>query len=212
MKNKLNLIFEYFLIGALGLLPILLITQIVLTVESLLRESLVGIYGRFESILLPGILLLGSIILVIYVGYLIKQDKAHILYFFEKIINRIPLLGIIYRVSQKVLRLFHDGHEKQITDSVFIEYPRQGLWVPAYVTNRTGAMLVVYVPTSPNPTSGFTLIVHESSVRKSPMTIEEVSSFIISLGADFPKSKEVSDLLLGGDGIKAGEAIPHLSE
>ncbi|HAZ42664.1 MAG TPA: hypothetical protein DCY52_10375, partial [Methylococcaceae bacterium] len=66
----MNLIFEYFLIGALGLLPILLITQIVLTVESLLRESLVGIYGRFESILLPGILLLGSIILVIYVGYL----------------------------------------------------------------------------------------------------------------------------------------------
>ncbi|HAZ40986.1 MAG TPA: hypothetical protein DCY52_01840, partial [Methylococcaceae bacterium] len=129
-----------------------------------------------------------------------------------KIINRIPLLGIIYRGSQKVLMLFHDGHEKQITDSVFIEYPRQGLWVPAYVTNRTGAMLVVYVPTSPNPTSGFTLIVHESSVRKSPMTIEEVSSFIISLGADFPKSKEVSDLLLGGDGIKAGEAIPHLSE
>ena len=55
MKNRLHLIFEYFLIGALGLLPILLITQIVLTVESILRESLVGIYGRFESILLPGI-------------------------------------------------------------------------------------------------------------------------------------------------------------
>ena len=171
MKSKLHSIFEYFLIGALGLLPILLITQIVLAIESILRESLVGIYGRFESILLPGMLLLGSIVLVIYVGYLIKQDKAHILYFLEKIINRIPLLGVIYRVSQKVLRLFHDGHDKQITDSVFIEYPRQGLWVPAYVTNRTGAMLVVYVPTSPNPTSGFTLIVHESTVRKSPMTI-----------------------------------------
>jgi hypothetical protein len=52
MKNRLHLVFEYFLIGALGLLPILLITQIVLTVESILRESLVGIYGRFVSILL----------------------------------------------------------------------------------------------------------------------------------------------------------------
>lgn len=205
MKNRLHRLFEYFLIGALGLLPILLITQIVFAIEGLLRESLVGIYGRFESILLPGVLLVGSIILVIYVGYLIKQDKAHILYFLEKMINRIPLLGVIYRVSQKVLRLFHDGHEKQITDSVFIEYPRKGLWVPAYVTNRTGAMLVVYVPTSPNPTSGFTLIVHESRVRKSPMTIEEVSSFIISLGADFPKSSEVSGLLsdAGGDEVKS---------
>ena len=73
-------------------------------------------------------------------------------------------------------------------------------------------MLVVYVPTSPNPTSGFTLIVHESTVRKSPMTIEEVSSFIISLGADFPKSKEVSDLLLRSGGIKAGETIPLLPD
>jgi uncharacterized membrane protein len=192
-------LFEYFLIGALGLLPILLITQIVLTVESLLREFLVGIYGRFESILLPGILLVGSVIVLIYVGYLIKQDKAHILYFLEKIINRIPLLGVIYRVSQKVLRLFHDGHEKQITDSVFIEYPRKDVWVPAYVTNRTGEMLVVYVPTSPNPTSGFTLIVHQSQVRESPMSIEEVSSFVISLGADFSRSSDVCDMLRGAE-------------
>lgn len=200
-------LFEYFLIGALGLLPILLITEIVLTVESLLREFLVGIYGRFESILLPGILLLGSVIVLIYVGYLIKQDKAHILYFLEKIINRIPFLGVIYRVSQKVLRLFHDGHEKQITDSVFIEYPRKGLWVPAYVTNRTGDMLVVYVPTSPNPTSGFTLIVHQTQVRASPMSIEEVSSFVISLGADFPKSADVCDMLMDS-GAGARPAIP----
>ena len=204
-------LFEYFLIGALGLLPILLITQIVLTVESLLREFLVGIYGRFESILLPGILLLGSVIVLIYVGYLIKQDKAHILYFLEKIINRIPLLGVIYRVSQKVLRLFHDGHEKQITDSVFIEYPRKDVWVPAYVTNRTGEMLVVYVPTSPNPTSGFTLIVHQSQVRESPMSIEEVSSFVISLGADFSRSSDVCDMLRGAERETRG-ALSHVPD
>jgi uncharacterized membrane protein len=204
-------LFEYFLIGALGLLPILLITQIVLTVESLLREFLVGIYGRFESILLPGILLIGSVIVLIYVGYLIKQDKAHILYYLEKIINRIPLLGVIYRVSQKVLRLFHDGHEKQITDSVFIEYPRKDVWVPAYVTNRTGEMLVVYVPTSPNPTSGFTLIVHQSQVRESPMSIEEVSSFVISLGADFSRSSAVCDMLRGAERGSRG-VLPHVSD
>ena len=204
-------LFEYFLIGALGLLPILLITQIVLTVEGLLREFLVGIYGRFESILLPGILLVGSVIVLIYAGYLIKQDKAHILYFLEKIINRIPLLGVIYRVSQKVLRLFHDGHEKQITDSVFIEYPRKNVWVPAYVTNRTGEMLVVYVPTSPNPTSGFTLIVHQSQVRESPMSIEEVSSFVISLGADFSRSSDVCDMLRAGETGSQG-ILPHVPD
>lgn len=199
MRNRLHTVFEYFLIGALGLLPILLITQIVLAIESILRETLVGVYGRFDSALVPGLLLMGSVVLVIYVGYLIKQDKAHILYYFEKIIARIPLLGVIYRVSQKLLRLFHDGTEKQITDSVFIEYPRKGLWVPAYVTNRVEDMIVVYVPTSPNPTSGFTLMVHESEVRESPLNIEEVSSIVISLGAELPRGSEVMKSLALGN-------------
>lgn len=191
----LHRLFEHFLIGILGLLPILLITQIVLAIEGILRETLVGVYGRFDSALVPVLLLLGSVILVVYVGYLIKQDKAHILYFFEKLIGRIPLLGVLYRVSQKLLRLFHDGHDKQITDSVFIEYPRKGLWVPAYVTNRVGDMMVVYVPTSPNPTSGFTLVVHASEIRESPLNIEEVSSIVISLGAEFPRAEAVVEAL-----------------
>jgi uncharacterized membrane protein len=130
-----------------------------------------------------------------YVGYLLKQDKAHVLYFLEKIIHRIPVLGSIYRVSQKLLRLFHDDDDGKITEVVFIEYPRPDLWVPAYVTNRADNMLVVYVPTSPNPTSGFTILVDESKVIRSDLSIEEVSSFIISLGADLPNSEDVVKLL-----------------
>ena len=104
-------------------------------------------------------------------------------------------MGSIYRVSQKLLRLFHDDEDNKITDVVFIEYPRPDLWVPAYVTNRADNMLVVYVPTSPNPTSGFTILVDESKVIHSNLSIEEVSSFVISLGADLPKSEDVVKLL-----------------
>jgi uncharacterized membrane protein len=56
-------------------------------------------------------------------------------------------------------------------------------------------MLVVYVPTSPNPTSGFTILVDESKVIQTQLSIEEVSSFIISLGADLPQSEDVLQLL-----------------
>lgn len=195
MQANLQKFFEYFLIGVLGLLPIVIIVQIVLSVEGFLRDTVLNIYGRYESILIPVLLFFIAIAVVIYAGYLLKQDKAYVLYFLEKIINRIPLLGSIYRVSQKILRLFHDGDESRITDVVFIEYPRPGLWVPAYVTNRVGTMLVVYVPTSPNPTSGFTILVEESAVLHSELSIEEVSSFVISLGADLPRSEEVSTLL-----------------
>ncbi len=195
MKTKFQRYFEYFLIGVLGLLPIVIIFQIVLYVEGLLRDTVLNIYGRYESILIPVLLFAGAVAVVMYIGYLLKQDKAHVLYFLEKIIHRIPVLGSIYRVSQKLLRLFHDDEDNKITDVVFIEYPRPDLWVPAYVTNRADNMLVVYVPTSPNPTSGFTILVDESKVIHSSLSIEEVSSFVISLGADLPKSEDVVKLL-----------------
>lgn len=195
MKTKLQRLFEYFLIGVLGLLPIVIIVQIVLSIEGFLRDTVLGIYGRYESILIPVLLFGGAVGVVIYIGYLLKQDKAHVLYFLEKIIHRIPLLGTVYRVSQKLLKLFHDDNDNKITDVVFIEYPKPDLWVPAYVTNRIDSMLVVYVPTSPNPTSGFTIMVDESKVIQTQLSIEEVSSFIISLGADFPQSEDVRQLL-----------------
>ena len=194
MKSRIQKWFEYFLIGVLGLLPIMIIVQLVLYVEGLLREFLMSIYGRFDSILWPGLMLLASLSIVTYAGYLIRSDKAYVLYFFEKVLNRIPLIGSIYRVSQKILRLFHSDSETQIRDVVFIEYPREGLWVPAYITNRVGDKLVVYIPTSPNPTSGFTIIVDESKVVPCDMTIEEASTFIISLGADLNNPQEVSRL------------------
>lgn len=195
MKTKLQRLFEYFLIGVLGLLPIVIIVQIVLSIEGFLRDTVLGIYGRYESILIPVLLFGGAVGVVIYIGYLLKQDKAHVLYFLEKIIHRIPLLGTVYRVSQKLLKLFHDDNDNKITDVVFIEYPKPDLWVPAYVTNRIDSMLVVYVPTSPNPTSGFTIMVDESKVIQTQLSIEEVSSFIISLGADLPQSEDVLQLL-----------------
>lgn len=194
MKTTFQRFFEYFLIGVLGLLPIVIIVQIVVYVESLLRDTVLSIYGRYESILIPGLLFASAVGLLTYVGYLLKQDKAYVLYFLEKLINRVPVLGAIYRVSQKLIRLFHDDDE-QIRDVVLIEYPKPDLWVPAYVTNRVGSMLVVYVPTSPNPTSGFTILVEEAKVIHTEMTIEEVSSFIISLGADLPNSENVIRLL-----------------
>jgi uncharacterized membrane protein len=200
MKAKLQRFSEYFLIGVLGLLPIVIIIQIVIYLESLLREFVLSIYGRYENVLIPVVLFAITISVLAYVGYLLKQDKAYLLYFLEKFINRIPLLGTIYRVSKKILGLFRGDEETRLREVVYIEYPKDGLWVPAYVTNRIGEQLVVYVPTSPNPTSGFTIIVHQSKVIHSDMSIEEASSFVISLGVDLPKPEETSRLSIPDQG------------
>lgn len=194
MKKILQRFFEYFLIGVLALLPIILVIQIVISVEVLLRDFVLSIYGRYESVLIPVLLFAAAILMLTYVGYLVKVDKAYLLYFLEKAINRVPLLGTIYRVSKKILSLFRGDEESRLREVVYIEYPKDGLWVPAYVTNRIGNQVILYVPTSPNPTSGFTLIVDESKVIHSDMSIEEASSFVISLGVDLSRPEEAAKL------------------
>lgn len=194
MKTKLQQYFGYFLIGVLGLLPIVIIFQIVIYIEVFLGGFVMNIWGRYENPLVPVALFAVAISFLTYIGYLLKQDKAYVLYFMEKFINRIPLLGTIYRVSKKILGLFRGDEENRLREVVYVEYPKDGLWVPAYITNRAGESVVLYVPTSPNPTSGFTLIVHQSKVIASGMTIEQASSFVISLGVDMPKPEEAARL------------------
>lgn len=195
MKSTFQRFFDYFLIGVLSLLPILIVIQVVLYVEGLLRDSIVSLYGRYEERpLLPIVLFAAAIMFLVYFGYLLKQDKAHLLYYMEKLLNRIPVLGTLYRVSKKILSLFRGDEDTKLRDVVYVEYPKDGLWVPAFVTNRVDDRYVVYIPTSPNPTSGFTVVLHESKVVKSDMTIEEASSFVISLGVDMPKPDEFQQL------------------
>lgn len=66
--------------------------------------------------------------------------------------------------------------------------------MPAYVNNRIEDCYILYIPTSPNPTSGFTVMVHKSKVISSSMDIEQVSNFVISVGVDYAKPEDVKAL------------------
>jgi uncharacterized membrane protein len=135
-----------------------------------------------------------AIILLAYFGRQLKNEKAHLLYYLEALIQRIPFIGSIYWVTRKLLGLFLTTEESQVREIVYVEYPKDGMWVPAYVTNRIDDCYILYVPTSPNPTSGFTVMVDKSKIKLSNMNIEEVSSFVISVGVDFAKPDDVKSL------------------
>jgi len=85
-----------------------------------------------------------------------------------------------------------DGTKKEV---VLVEYPKENLWVPAYLLNRHKNICVLFIPTSPNPTSGYTVFVDESLIKKTTLTLQEASSFIISMGADFPRKEEIAGLI-----------------
>lgn len=194
MKRHWQKYLDYFLIGVLGILPVVIIVQIVVYIESLMRKFLLSVYGRYESLAVTVLLFAGALVLLTYFGYLLRQERAHLLYFLEALIDRVPLLGSIYRVTKKIFAMFRGDGKRALREVVYVEYPKAGLWVPAYVTNRVGENYVLYVPTSPNPTSGFTLITHASRVVPSAMDIEEASSFVISVGVDLAHPDEAAKL------------------
>lgn len=196
MRQRVKRLLNYFLIGTLSVLPLFAVIQVVLFVKRLLVDVVKDAFGYTESVSLTALIFVLSIALLSSIGYsIVKQGKSFIITLFDRIIDRIPLLKSIYRVAKRLISMFHEyekpTHKKEV---VYIEYPKKGLWVPGYVTNHYDEMLVVYVPTSPNPTSGFAIMVHKSLCIPSSMNIEQVSRFIVSLGSDLDKPEDMSKL------------------
>jgi uncharacterized membrane protein len=191
MKNTLKTLVDYVLIGVIGFIPIALVFQIVIYVERFLKDFVLLVHGRYENPLMTIALFAAALALLAYFGKLLKHDRADLLYYLEAFIQRIPIIGSIYRVTRKLLRLFLTTEESQVREVVYVEYPKDGMWVPAYVTNRIDDCFILYIPTSPNPTSGFTVMVDKSKIIRSNMNIEEVSSFVISVGVDYAKPEDV---------------------
>lgn len=183
------------MLGVLAIIPIVVVIQVVLLTKRLIEDLFFSVYGYVDSYLFTFMVFATVLVALSYIGYsIVKSRRSIIISTVDLLMAKIPLLNSIYRISKKVINMFSGSDGEGKKEVVYIEYPKEGLWVPAYVTNRSGEWYVLFVPTSPNPTSGFTVLVHQAKVIKSELNIEEVTSFIVSVGADFPKSNEVANL------------------
>lgn len=195
MKSLFKQISEYFLIGVLAIIPIVIVIQVVLFFKGLIEDAFFNVYGRVDSYLLTIALFVSVVLILSYIGYsIVKYRRSIIISTVDLLMDKIPLLNTIYRVSKKVINMFSSPDDTAKKEVVYIEYPKRDVWVPAYVTNKSGEWYILFVPTSPNPTSGFTVIVHESKTIKSSLDIEDVTTFIVSIGADFPNAQDVNSL------------------
>jgi len=195
MTNYIKPSMKYFIVGVLALIPIVIVLQVLVFLETILKDFFIYIYGYSNNIFITVLAFTISFVAISYIGYRITIfERLWVLHQVERLIERIPLIRTIYRVSKKLVNMFSSPEKSIAKEIVFIEYPKDGLWVPGYVTNRVGEMLVIYVPTSPNPTSGFTIVVHESKAVQSAMDIEGVTSFIVSVGVDLLQKEEFEKL------------------
>lgn len=191
---------RYIVVGALSLVPLVLVLIVVNFLKDLGISAYFSLHHYTNSFGVTMALVVAVVMLFATLGYsLEKYGRFFMLSLIDRIFASIPAIRTIYSVSKKVADMLsgrsENGNKKEV---VLVEYPKSDVWVPAYVLNRYNGVCVLFVPTSPNPTSGYTVIVKDSLVIPTSLTLEEASSFIISMGADFVKCEELSSLIHKG--------------
>jgi|TARA_B110000259_G_C13946174_1_gene374808 uncharacterized membrane protein len=184
---------NYFLTGAIVLIPIgitIYISLFIIKISTKLLPKTIN-PNNYLPFDIPGIEILISIIIITIIGWLsLSFLGKKILEIFNNALRRIPILRTIYSAVGQLTESFtkSDGSKKSV---VVIEYPRKGLWVVGFATKenqgeiskKTNEDLVnVFVPTTPNPTSGFLLMVPKKDLIYLDMSFEEASRFIVSAG------------------------------
>jgi uncharacterized membrane protein len=183
------------MIGVLAVIPIVIALQIMIFVKDRVSDLIGTVYAVADNYLYTTIVFGVSIAILVWIGHkMVKDGRYWVIATFDNFIERIPVLNTIYRVIKKVINMFSSHDKTIVKEVVYVEWPKEGIWMAAYVTNRFDDKYVLFIPTSPNPTSGFTAIVNKSKVVKSAMNIEEASSLIISVGVDFKKVPEIANL------------------
>jgi uncharacterized membrane protein len=149
----------------------------------------------------PGLGAVLAIVVVLLTGALVANFLGRkLIAMGESVLNRIPLVRSVYSAVKQVIETFVSQDSRSFRKVVLVEYPRRQCWSLAFlagepvgeVQDKTAQqVLTVFVPTAPNPTSGFVIMVPEDEVIVLDMSVEEGFRMVISLGVVIPKSQMV---------------------
>ena len=190
---------NYFVTGVIVLIPIgftLYLSKFLINLSTRLVPS--GLNpNTYLPYAIPGIEIILTIIFITIVGGLsLSFLGKKFLQIIDDLFKRIPILRTIYSAIGQMTDSFRsqDGNKKSV---VLLEYPRKGSWAVGFATkenigeikSKTDQNLVnVFVPTTPNPTSGFLLMIPKEDLIYLDMSFEEASKFIVSAGTSIPKT------------------------
>jgi len=185
---------RFLFVGALSFFPLVVVLLVVNFLKNIGLSAYLQLNTLTDSGMFTAILMVGVLLVLMLFGWTIEHyGRSVLLSFIDKLFEKIPAVNTIYSISRKISNMLTGKDDSGKKEVVLVEYPKNDVWVPAYVLNRYNGICVLFVPTSPNPTSGYTVLVKETLTVKVSMTLEEASSFIISMGADFAKREEISE-------------------
>ncbi len=200
-----------FFTGLLVLTPIVVTVYIFFLlfskVDGLLGGKLVELTGKR----IPGLGFAAVILLILFVGVVARNFLGKkLIRLGENFMNRIPLINRIYSAVQQLSQAFFSGKRAVFQKAVLIEFPQKGSYCIAFQTSETRGeiqrqtekeLLSVFLPTSPNPTSGYLLFVPKEKVYTLQMSIEEAVKLVISAGSVLPEDR----VKLGKEGAEVLE-------
>jgi uncharacterized membrane protein len=188
---------NYFIAGVVVLIPIgmtIYLTLFLVSISSKILPKEIN-PNHYLPYNIPGVEIVTSIILITLIGWLsLSFIGKKMLDIFNNVLKRIPILRTFYSAIVQMTETFTKTDKSQ-KNVVLVEYPRKGTWAVGFATkenfgemsNKTKKNLInVFVPTTPNPTSGFLLMFPKDEVIYLDLTFEEASKFIISAGTSNP--------------------------
>lgn len=204
-KNRLQ---QYFIAGLLVWLPLVITVWVLMWLMGVLDGIFGGILAAVVTVVpplsgliqrishIPGIGVVALGVLIFVTGVLAANIVGQWwLRQWDRILVRIPVVRSIYSSVKQVSDTLFSGSGHAFSKALLVQYPRQGAWTIAFLTGHPGGevaarlgegYLSVYVPTTPNPTSGFFLVVPRADVIELAMSVDEALKYVISMGVVAP--------------------------
>ena len=200
MKKKIsifNKLRNYFIAGIVAIIPIgitLYLTTFFVSISSNIIPKEIN-PNHYLPYNIPGLEIVIAVFLITVIGWISLSFLGKRLFnFVEAILNKIPIIRTIYSAVEQLIETFTKSKSDK-KNVVLVEYPRKGVYAVGFATKEnTGEikkksgkeMINVFVPTTPNPTSGFLLMFPKDEIIYLDLTFEEASKFIVSAGSINP--------------------------
>lgn len=196
---------NYFLTGVLVTAPLVITFYAAYVVVSFIDNTVTGLLpdtynpNTYLPFSVPGVGLVVLFTTLVIIGFLTANFLGRLLLKWgEAVLDRMPVIRNVYGAIKQILQTIMQSKSSAFREVVMLEYPRQGLWSIGFVSGTTKGevqnltadeMVNVFVPTTPNPTSGFLLFVPRKDLRTLHMTVEEGIKMVVSGGIITPPDK-----------------------
>ena len=160
-------------------------------------------FAEYIGINLKGLGVMFFLVFTVLVGWVAKGILGRtFLRVGENLVDRTPIVRSVYSGIKQIAETVLSSRDSSFEKACLIEYPRKGIWAIAFVASdsrgeiaeknpdKQNQLVSVFIPTTPNPTSGFLLFIPKSDIKYLDMTIEEAAKLVISAGLVYPKEKK----------------------